>query len=475
MVDAIDLTKPAPGSPAWWIKTLNDKLDVRVAEFKRLRKLVDDEHDPANTTENSDKFQMIAGMSTTNLCGLVVDVTAERINVQGVQVGDTPDADSRAWSRWADSDFVAGSSDAIANALVYSRGVVSVDPADGRMINEDPMQVIIAHSSDGRRDRLAAWKVFTDEWTGAKFGTLYLPNRLYKFQETATPALGLGPAWIPRIGDAAESDNPIGEVPFFELRNRIAGRTRSEIANIEIPQRRLNQAIYNTDAVAEAGAFLQKWAANIEVPLDAAGKPVSPYSASVTKLWIAASDPDNPTAEPRFGTFDATPLDGYITLGQEIAAHVSRLSGVPITYFLSNISNLGGDALALLVSRLVTKCERRVIGYEPAFAGATRLSMRVTGDDRWNQPVQILWAPMETRSLAQDADAVGKLTTGDDPVVTRQLAQEKYLGLSQTERNRDAQYRTEAAGAANLDRLLAVPDDADVVNAPVATPAAPVG
>jgi hypothetical protein len=64
------------------------------------------------------------------------------------------------------------------------------------------------------------------------------------------------------------SANPLGEVPFFELRNRPLGRTRSEIANLVVPQRRLNQAVFNMDAVAEYGAFRQKWATGIEVPRD---------------------------------------------------------------------------------------------------------------------------------------------------------------------------------------------------------------
>jgi hypothetical protein len=129
----------------------------------------------------------------------------------------------------------------------------------------------------------------------------------------------------------------------------------------------------------------------------------------------------------------------YINLAQDVAAHISRLSRVPITYFLSNVSNLGGDALALLISGLVLKCQRRVTGYEPAIEGAARLALRTMGDPRANiANIEVKWADMETRSPAQSADAAVKLTQGDNPVITPETAQEKYLGMAQTERNRDA-------------------------------------
>jgi Phage portal protein, SPP1 Gp6-like len=439
-----------PLSPQWWVKRLYDELQARQSDMQLHRDLVDDEHMPANTAEKSAKFRMMAGLSTTNLCGLVVEATAERMEVEGFRFGDNPDSDADAWGIWQNSDFDAGSAESITHALVYGRSFVSVDPNGPRLLGEDPRQVIVAYSSDGRRDRLAALKVFVDEWTGGKFATLYLPTVVYRFRDgqsnTSAP-----PLWLPReIPGLADQDrNPLGEVPFFELRNRPMGRTRSEIANLVIPQRRLNQAVFNTDAVAEYGAFRQKWATGIEVPRDpVTGLPVSPYEAHVTKLFVA-------DGEAKFGDFNATDLNGYLKLGQEIAAHIARISRVPITYFLTDVSNISADALALLVSGLVKKCQRRVKGYEPAFEGAMRLAFKAMGDARaLEMNAETRWASMETRSVAQDADAAVKLTQGENPVITPQTAQEKYLGMSQTERDRDNAWRLENGAGASLAGLL---------------------
>lgn len=425
--------------------------------MQAYRDLVDDEHEEPFSLETSVKFREMAGLATTNLTGLAVEATAERMSIEGIRIGEDPDADKDVWNNvWQRSEFDEGSQDAITNALVYSRSMVSVEPPGttdyARLHYEDPRQVVVAHGPNG--ERRAALKVFTDDWTGDTFGTLYLPDVIVKMVQAnnSTTVIPGTSRWLAR--DVGREDavirNPLGEVPFFELQNKLTGSVRSEVAPLVIPQKRLNQLIFNTDAVAEYGAFRQKWVTGIEVPRDPeTGQPVAPYSASLTSLFVAESN------DVTFGDFNPTDPSGYIKLAQEIAAHMSRLSRVPITYFLSNISNLGGDALALLISGLVLKCQRRVIGYEPALEGALRLALRTMNDPRANAAnIEIKWADMETRSKAQDADAAVKLTQGENPVITAQTAQEKYLGMSQTERDRDAAWRLENGAGVNLAALF---------------------
>jgi hypothetical protein len=208
--------------------------------------------------------------------------------------------------------------------------------------------------------------------------------------------------------------------------------------------------MFNIQAIAEYGAFRQKWATGIEVPRDpVTGQPIAPYEANIAKLFVAEG------ADARFGDFNATDLKPHLDLAREIAGHMARISRLPITYFLTDVANLSADALALLVSGLVKKCQRRVKGYEPAFEGAVRLAFKTLGDPRATAPISIKWAEMETYSMGQAADAAVKLTTGDNPVITPQTAQEKYLGMTQTERNRDDSWRREGNATSNLQAVLA--------------------
>jgi len=85
--------------------------------------------------------------------------------------------------------------------------------------------------------------------------------------------------------------NPLGEVPFFELQNRPLGEVRSEIANLVIPQQRMNDLSLDIQAVAKFGAYRQKWAIGIEVPRDpVTGQPIAPYEANVANLFVAEGD-----------------------------------------------------------------------------------------------------------------------------------------------------------------------------------------
>jgi hypothetical protein len=442
----------ATDTPAWWLRRLELELTNRIDEMQAYRDLVDDVHPLPDSQETARKFRRIAGLSTTNLTGLAVEATAERMSVEGIRIGDEPDADKDVWDMLQRCDFDEGSQDAITAALVYSRSFISVEPPTSgrpaRLHYEDPRQVVLATWPDG--SRRAALKVFTDGWTGTTFGTLYTPGYVVKMERAGEPGMGQQ-YWIARdMGrESSVVRNPLGEVPFFELQNKLTGSIRSEVAPLVIPQLRLNQVVFNTDSVAEWGAFRQKWATNIEVPRDAAGNAIAPFEANVSKLFVSEN------GDAKFGDFNVSDMKPYIDLAQDVAAHIARLSRVPITYFLSNVANVSADALELLVSGLVLKCQRRVKGYEPALEGAIRLALKTMNDPRADAAnIEVKWADMNTRSPAQTADAAVKLTQGDNPVITPQTAQEKYLGMSQTERDRDDAWRAEGNATSNLAAVL---------------------
>lgn len=441
------------GSPKWWLRRLDEERTRRAEVYDAYRELVADVHPDVESAETSEKFRRMAGLSTTNLMGLAAEATAERMSVEGIRIGDEPEADKDAWRIWKDSDFDAGSDEAIAAALICERSFVSVaPPKDGknpRLSYEDPAQVVLAYSPEG--ERIAALKVFGDEWTGDTFGTLYTPQYVVRMQRRGDDGMAnpLDPyRWLARTmprGAEAVTRNPLGEVPFFELQNRPLGEIRSELAPLVLPQLLLNQTMFNIQAIAEYGAFRQKWATGIEVPRNPeTGQPIAPYEAHITKLMVAEG------ADAKFGDFNATDLKPHLDLAREIAGHMARISRLPATYFLTEVSNVGAETLALIVGGLVAKCRRRVKGYEPGLEGAMRLAFKALGDPRGDARIEVKWAEMETRSMAQAADAAVKLTTGENPVITPQTAQEKWLGMSQTERDRDAAWRLENGAGADL-------------------------
>jgi len=127
------LENPPKGSPKWWLKRLDEERNDRARVMQAYRDLVNDEHPVVESQEQSQKFKRMAGLSTTNLMGLAAEATGERMSVEGIRVGDEPDADQDAWQIWQESDFDAKSDDAIMAALICGRSFVSVSPpSDGK-------------------------------------------------------------------------------------------------------------------------------------------------------------------------------------------------------------------------------------------------------------------------------------------------------------------------------------------------------
>jgi hypothetical protein len=114
------------------------------------------------------------------------------MSVEGVRIGDEPDADKDVWDDiWQRSDFDEGSQEAITAALVYSRSFVSVEPPSGGRRSpaalRGPAPGRHGLPPDGTRG--PALKVFTDEWTGTTFGTLYTDDSSSRWS-AGTPGSG---------------------------------------------------------------------------------------------------------------------------------------------------------------------------------------------------------------------------------------------------------------------------------------------
>ena len=85
------------GSPKWWLRRLDEERTRRAEVYGAYRDLVDDAHPQPESAETSKKFARMAGLSTTNLMGLAAEATAERMSVEGIRIGEEPEADKDAW------------------------------------------------------------------------------------------------------------------------------------------------------------------------------------------------------------------------------------------------------------------------------------------------------------------------------------------------------------------------------------------
>ena len=139
--------------------------------------------------------------------------------------------------------------------------------------------------------------------------------------------------------------------------------------------------------------------------LDASGRPVPDDINVNAKRFLFAEDPDT-----HFSTLDETPLDGFIKAIEMAFRHMAALSQTPPHHILGEIANLSAEALQAAETALLRKVEefKSLFGesWERVFRIAAQIGEFEGQDDFAGE---VIWRDMESKSLAQAGDALGKL------------------------------------------------------------------
>lgn len=440
------------------------KLDHAMTTRARSLTLFDDYYEGRHrlgfaTPKFREAFGHVFRELADNWCDLVVDAVEERLNVEGFRVGGQLEGDSQAWDLWQRNGFDAASQVCHTEALVHGVAYVMVGPdgVDGaRLTVEHPSQVIVATDSGDRRQRVAAWKRYVDEWTGEHRAALWLPDRVWRF---TAPAGTVGPhdrlVWSVR-GDAAEP-NPLGSVPIvpFLNRPRLLVEGRSEIARVIPVQDAVNKTIADMLVTAEYYGMPQRYAVGLELPTDPeTGHPVDPFTDPHLRRFFYAEDPD-----VKVGQFPSADLHGFVSVVEMLVQHIASQTRTPPHYFYLGGNFPSGESIKSAETGLVAKARRKMRHFGEAWEEVMRLAGRIAGLDQLDDPSQeVIWGDPESRTEGEHVDAVLKRQALGVP--TEQLWED--LGYSPQQR---ARFRTMQAA----DRLLFPPAPA----APVAADPVP--
>lgn len=172
-------------------------------------------------------------------------------------------------------------------------------------------------------------------------------------------------------------------------------------------QRQLNQTTFGLLMAQQYAAFRQRWVTGMAIPEDDDGNPAEPWNAAVNRVWQSDS-PDT-----RFGDFAETNLAGYLDSRDKTLLYISAARQIPPhTMVVGNaVSNISAEALAALNAG-----HQLDIGeHKTAFGEAVEQLLRLCGlamddEETWEDTsAQVVWRDTMPRSLAQVADALGKL------------------------------------------------------------------
>ena len=444
------MLQPAVQSPEWWRDRLYDALCKRSKDTKVFDDYYECEHPLPHLHEKARApFRRLLQMSRANYMELVVDALVGRLEVAGFQsdVDAAGDADQAAWALWQDNNLDGGSSLAFLEAAIRGNAYMLVSPDKRlgfRITPEHPTQVITEGKPGEPGEMAAALKLWVDDWTAKLCCTVYLRDRIYKF-EAPEPKYGdtKKPQWVRRkvAGEEWGGKNILGEVPFGELANRprMLKPGASELRSVTGIQDRINKTIADRMMTQEFAAFPQKWVTGMEIPVDENGQDIEPFDVAVNKILIAEEN------GAKFGQFAAADLTGYLK-GKEADVHdIAAITSTPPHYLLGSMINLSAEALKAAEAGLIHKIYQRRRFLEEGLERTMRLAGFASSQAR------IVWKSPEWRTEGELVDALVKMSTLGVP---REVLWERW-GATPQEIERWRQLNEDSLGRAMAGDLAA--------------------
>lgn len=174
-------------------------------------------------------------------------------------------------------------------------------------------------------------------------------------------------------------------------------------------QRQLNQTTFGLLMAQQYSAFRQRFVTGMAIDEDENGNPIQPFNIAVDQM-LQGEDPDT-----RFGEFSQTDLSGYLDSRDKTLLYVASARQIPPhTLVVGNaVSNISAEALAALEAGH----QQDIAEHKTSFGESAEQLMRLAGkaaddDEAWaDTSAEVRWRDTTPRSLAQVADALGKLAT----------------------------------------------------------------
>jgi len=400
------------------------RLRSNADKYARPERYYNGDHDLAFATE---KFQNAFGTLfrefALNLCPVICDAVRDKLRVTGfsvdsigkvismperrhdaLQVADTDSLQSAVNTIWLRNRMGIRAGEVHKEALKCGDAYILVwldENGEAALYPHKASSVTVVYDDDDIAGRIRwAAKAWNTSDRHIRLNIFY-PDRVEKYitRSEAEGSLPDAKAFVQFGGTTGSTvTNPYGIVPVFRFANNadLGANGRSEL-DAAIPiQDGLNKSVLDMLVAMEFAAYRQRWAAGIEIEIDANGNAVAPFKAGVEHLWIT----ENPNAT--FGDFEAARLDQFLKVKDSFRLDIASVTGTPLHYLLQNISGpRSGESLKRSETRFLAKVRSRQESFGQAWADAISFALMVEGRSR-NVRLQTLWedpSPMSEREV----------------------------------------------------------------------------
>lgn len=425
------------------VEQARELLDIRGNEMPRLERireyLRDDDDNrrlqglPAAAPV---EVQRLARVARVNMIKYVVNARVQGFYVDGFRTPRSSD-DAPAWRAWQRNKMDARQIGINRAALSYGAAYMTVLPGEPtpvmRGVSPRDMTAVYGDDDDWpafalERRRGGVFRLIDDEAV----------HRLVVGDDSPT-----GVTLIRSDMHGAQIDGrPVCPVIRFRETEDLDDPVVGLVEPLTTLQDQINVTTFGLLVAQHYGAFRQRyvigWLAETESEL---------LRVSAQRLLSFEDSP----SELQVGEFGQTDLKGYLDSREASLRHMATVSQTAAHELLGQLVNLSADALAAAEkSHQRAVVENRTVlgeGYEQALNLAGQL-MGEPADDI----AEVVWRDTESRSLAQVADALGKLVQmlGVPP----EELWEKIPGTTQQEIERWRARAAEGDSLANLSAIL---------------------
>lgn len=388
-------------------------LTIRDAEAKRLDRIhnyLRDEQ-PLNWLPRSVPHEVreMGKIARVNMIKLVVDAVTQSMYVDGFRAPRGA-VDEAVWDVWQRNGMDARQIGVHRAASAYGASYIIVLPGTPVpvMRGVSPRNMTVAYGNDDVWPEVALEKRNDGTWR------LFDETSVYMFKKENDSE---------RVTFLGAQDHGADVCPVIRFRetNDLDDEVIGEVEPLIQLQDQINVTTFGLLVAQHYGAFRQRyilgWVAESEE---------QKMKASASQLWTFEDSPQDISV----GEFDETDLKGYLDSREATIRHLATVSQTPAHELLGQLANLSAEALAA-----ANDSNRRKITERQTVMGESHEQALSLAGDLLGIPVEpsayVRWKDTAPRSMAQTADALGKLAQMLE--VPAQELWEMIPGVSQQE------------------------------------------
>lgn len=414
------MTDVSPTSLARQLLTILD--NDRDEHLLRIDKYLHGEHDEPYMPDMADaEYKLLARRCVSNWMPLLVGTPAQAMYVDGFRRGraGATDTDEKTpeWDHWQRSRLDARQAAVHRGALTYGHAFTVTERLKNRKVATKGLSALrtAALFEDPANDDTPFAALTVSKFpAGEARGKARLWDGKYEYTVTFKSFVDLDSV---RVTDRKRHGASECPVTRFAASVDLEGRTVGVIEPMIALQDRINQTVFDLLVAQTYGSFKVRTVTGMAPPVERdpeTGDPVLDDHGNPKPLPINHNARRFLFAEDenvKFDSLDETPLSGFIESIDMSIRHLAAVSQTPPHHLLGQIANLSAEALLAAETSLARKVEefRHAFGesWERVFRIAAELEGVYTSAEDFKG--EVIWRDMEQRSLAQAADALGKL------------------------------------------------------------------